>query len=106
MAKLPLVAACLLLAVGPATGSLIETTSTGLVTYQFDGATVHDAPDTCEGVLTASERFEVLLGNTSDGMLVPGDDEIDHFILDVDSSDVGDRVFVYVSIPVQLLQSR
>lgn len=104
VAKLTLLASVLILAVGPAAGSLIETTSGGAVTYQFDAETFHDAPDTCEGVLGAIESFAVPMDGSADGIVVPVEDEVDHFILTVAPEVVGDRVFVSVGTPVMSVE--
>lgn len=85
-----------LLSVAPATGSLIESTSDGIVTYQFDGDAHHDAPDTCS---EASSEFAVPYGNTTDGMLVPVEDKADHFVVPVNQSLVGSRITISVFDP-------
>ncbi len=73
--------------------SLIEDASGGAVAYQFDAGTFHDAPDTCEGALA---DWQVALGNTTQGMLVPVEDEADHIVFLVAPEDVGSRVTVAV----------
>ncbi len=89
-----LVVAALMLLV-PASGSLIENSTGGLVTYQFDGDSFHDAADTCEDAM--SEHL-LALGQRSEGWLVPGDDETDHFLLAVAPEDVGQRLRIDVGV--------
>lgn len=94
---LRLLAIALLLAVAPVAGSLIESESSGVVTYQFDGDTFHDAPDTCEELLANSHDFSIPMDNSTDGMVVPGDDEIDYFKVAIDPSQIGERVLIFVA---------
>jgi hypothetical protein len=86
------VATVLLLA--PASASLAEDSTAGFVSYQFDGGTHHDAPDRCA---QAAPTWELPLGGTTDGLLVPPDDLADHFVLEVTDSAVGKRLSVEAS---------
>lgn len=90
MVSRTLVAVALLMT-ATASASLIEETTDGAVTYQFDGGTTHDAPDRCED---ADAAFAVPLGNSTSGTLVPVDDEADHYVVDVDRSLVGSRITI------------
>lgn len=85
-------AACLLLLsflAWPSTASTVEDASQGVVSYQFDGDTHHDAPDSCAA---ADPAWGFPLGSSTDGMLAPPDDVADAFVVDVPASDIGTRV--------------
>lgn len=73
--------------------SLLEDVSGGAVSYQFDGSSHHDAPDACGA---ASRQWELPLGGSTDGLLVPADDLADSFVLDVPATGVGRRLSVTV----------
>lgn len=80
----------------PATASTLEEATVGVVAYQFDGATFHDAPDGC-GEADAAWSLDV--GGEADGLLVPPDDVRDAFVVDVPRSLVGHRVGLAVAEP-------
>jgi hypothetical protein len=88
----PRAAACLLflsLLAWPSTASTLEQVSQGVVSYQFDGDTHHDAPDRCDH---ASSSWALPLGNSTDGLLAPPDDFADVFVVDVPAGLVGTRL--------------
>lgn len=107
MRRLVAVAALLLLA-GPASASLIESTTSSLlesspvdppvdhVHYQADAGTEFDAPDTCEDVLASELAFDLPVGGEIDGLLVPVDDEVDHYRVPIGQELVGGRLTVSV----------
>ena len=123
MRRLVAVAALLLLA-APASGSLLESTTEGLlgpalgpvlsdptvgpalqespvpvpdrIHYQADAGTEHDAPDTCEDVLASDLPFDLPVSTSLDGLLVPVDDEVDHYRVPIGQELVGGRVTVSV----------
>lgn len=68
--------------------SLVEETSGGAVSYQFDADTHHDAPDMCKQV---GPEWTIPADNRTDGILVPLDDESDHYILNLTEDDLGGR---------------
>ena len=80
----------------PATGSTLEDASAGFVSYQFDGDTAHDAPDTCAA---ASPEWRLESGSMTDGLLLPPDDHADVYVLDVPRSDLGKRLDLDVLQP-------
>lgn len=80
----------------PVSASLVERSTSGLVAYQFDAGTHHDAPDDCPAALAAGMGFPVSWTNETRGVLVPGDDASDLFALDVDPSMVGGRFTVSI----------
>lgn len=95
---LPLAAFVLLLSAWPASASLLEDATGEFVAYQFDGATTHDAPDTCA---RADARWSLPLGGSTDGLLVPPDDAADVFVIDVPPQQVGSRLALHLSEAVQ-----
>ena len=78
----------------PANASLLEQSTGSVVAYQFDGGTHHDAPDSCD---RSSPAWSAPVGAVTTGMLVPGDDHSDVYVLDVPADAVGDRISVRVS---------
>jgi hypothetical protein len=78
----------------PVHAGMVEEASDGMVSYQFDAGTHHDAPDGCGD---AHANWSLPLGGTIGGMLVAGDDEVDAYVLDLPASAVGERVTVHVS---------
>jgi hypothetical protein len=78
----------------PGQASQVEEATGGELAYQFDAGTHHDAPDACAD---ASAAWSVPLGGSAEGMLVAGDDEADHFVLDIPTAAVGTRVQVTLS---------
>lgn len=95
--RTPLLVVSLLFVLAPASGSLVEDATGGAVSYQFDDDGHHDAPDTCGD---ATEDHALFLGERTDGLLVPVEDEADHFLLTVNASTVGERVRVD-AVPAQ-----
>jgi hypothetical protein len=94
---LALVAAALVAAaLTPATASTVEQATVGVVAYQYDGDTYHDAPDGCGD---ASPTWSVAVGSSTDGILVPPDDERDAYVVDVPPSLVGHRLHLGVTEP-------
>ena len=87
---MPLLALALL---WPASASTLEDATTGVVAYQFDGDSHHDAPDTCE---SGSPEWSVPLEGSADGLLVAPDDMADVFLLDVPRSAVGSPLLLSV----------
>lgn len=75
----------------PASGSLLEDLSGERVSYQFDGETHHDAPDACE---ESDPLWSFAAGQSTDGMLLPPDDNSDVFRMDVAPDQVGQRIVV------------
>lgn len=75
----------------PASASLLEEVSDGEVSYQFDGATHHDAPDACD---EADPAWGFAAGTSTDGLLLPPDDMSDVFVMDVAPEQVGHRLKV------------
>lgn len=90
------VAALLLLAASavPVHASLAQDVSGHAVSYQFDGGSHHDAPDACQ---EAGAQWSAPVGGATDGLLVPGDDMSDVFVLDVPPALLGQRVEVAVA---------
>ena len=78
----------------PASASLLERSTRGIVSYQFDAGTHHDAPDTCED---ANATWSAPIGAVTTGLLVPGDDQSDVYVLEVPADAVGDRLVVRVA---------
>lgn len=66
------------------------------VHVQADAGTEYDAPDTCEEALASDLAFELAVGGELDGLLVPVDDEADHYRVPIGQELVGDRVTVSV----------
>lgn len=91
-----LLAMVALLAALPASASTLESATGGLVSYQFDGDTHHDAPDLCEG---AGAAWRLPYDGRTDGLLVPPDDLSDAFVLEVPASGVGQRLRLAVEVP-------
>ena len=88
----PRAAACLLLLsflAWPSTASTLEAASGGVVSYQFDGDNHHDAPDACA---EAGPEWALSINNVTDGLLLPPDDFVDAFVIDVPASEVGTRL--------------
>lgn len=73
----------------PVKASMAEDYTGSSVSYQFDGDTTHDAPDTCAH---ASSAWSFPLGSSTDGLIAPPDDIADVFVVDVPTSRVGDRI--------------
>jgi hypothetical protein len=123
MRRLVAVASLLLLA-APASASLLESTTEGLlgpvlgpvladptvapvleqspvpveghVHYQADAGTEFDAPDSCEALLASDLPFDLPVGSALDGLLVAADDEVDHYRVPIGQELVGGRVTVSV----------
>lgn len=76
------------LATWPSSASTLEDANHA-ISYQFDGQTGHDAPDTCE---RAADAWALPIGNRTDGLLVPPDDMSDVFVMDVAPHQVGMRI--------------
>jgi hypothetical protein len=116
--------AALLLITAPASASLLETTSaavlgpaapvtdpvaeaasdaTGVpidldhIHLQADAGTEYDAPDSCEEVAASALPFDLPVGAALDGLLVPGDDEVDHYRVPIGQELVGGRVTLNVA---------
>lgn len=75
----------------PANASTVEEATDHFVSYQFDGATTHDAPDLCTD---AGADWTLPVGAATDGMLVAPDDVSDVFVVDVAPSLKGQRLHV------------
>jgi hypothetical protein len=75
-----------------ASASLIED-QTG-VHYQADGGVDRDAPDTCP--LLDPERILAIGGNSTKGIMVPGDDVSDFYNTPTGADLVGQRVYVRI----------
>lgn len=80
----------------PAHASTVEEATVGVVAYQFDGNTYHDAPDGCGD---ASPTWSVAVGSETDGILAPPDDVRDAFVVDVPDRLVGHRLQLGVTDP-------
>jgi hypothetical protein len=80
----------------PASASTLEGTTAGVVAYQFDGGSHHDAPDMCG---SAGAEWALPLEGSTDGLLVPPDDMADVFLLDVPRSSVGSTLLLSVLQP-------
>ena len=80
----------------PVHASTIEEATVGVVAYQFDGDTYHDAPDGCGA---ADARWSVAPDTSTDGLLAPPDDVRDAFVVDVPPALVGHRLALGVSEP-------
>ncbi|MHB1261798.1 MAG: hypothetical protein ACYC2H_08795 [Thermoplasmatota archaeon] len=104
MRRLVAVAAFALLA-APASASLLESTTADLlegapvdhIHYQADAGTEFDAPDTCDDVLASELPFDLAVGSSLDGFLVPVDDEVDHYRVPIGQELVGGRVTLTVA---------
>lgn len=79
------VVAAILLASAPANASFVEENTP--LAYQADGTGHHDAPDTCQ----AGPTFRP---SQNTGLVVPSDDERDHYALPITSDHVGERVIL------------
>lgn len=77
----------------PANASLLEDLSGGAVAYQFDADNHHDAPDACAD---ADVAWSLPVDGAVDGMLVPGEDSSDVFVVDVPPVLVGGRLTIGV----------
>lgn len=112
--------AALLLFAGPASASLLESTTSAVLGpvasdptlapvleaspvpvedhlhYQMDAGTEFDAPDSCAHVLASELPFDLAVGGDVDGLLVPVDDEVDHYRVPIGEELVGSRVTVSV----------
>lgn len=88
---LGLLTVSLILVLAHASGSLVEESTGGVVTYQFDAGSHSDAADLCAD---AAAEHALPLNNRTDGWMVLGDDEADHFVLHVQASEVGQRLLV------------
>src|SRR5687768_14750911 len=83
----PVAVAALLLLAAPGSASLLESTTSDALEptpidhlhYQADAGTEHDAPDTCGDALASALPFDLPVGGGLDGLLVPVDDEVDHY---------------------------
>jgi hypothetical protein len=84
---------------GPTDGSTIEEATSHFVSYQFDGASHHDAPDGCS---EAHGEWSTTIGATTDGMLVAPDDVSDVFVLDVPAAQRGQRLVVALTEPSEV----
>lgn len=91
---LAILSATAVLLLAPASASLVEDSTAGFVSYQFDGDTHHDAPDLCAN---AAPAWSLPLGGATDGLLVPPDDLSDHYVLEVTGPAVGKRISVDVA---------
>lgn len=75
----------------PVSGSTLEDATGGFVAYQFDGASRHDAPDSCP---RADAQWSATPIGSTDGVLVAPDDVADVFVLDVAEDLRGTRINV------------
>src|SRR5687768_11589897 len=120
MRRLVAVAALLLLA-APTSASLLEATTSVLlgpvvsdpvvgpvldespvpvpehIHYQADAGTEFDAPDSCEDLLASELPFDLPVGSDLDGLLLPVDDEVDHYRVPIGQELVGGRVTLTVA---------
>lgn len=83
----------------PATASLLEQATSGVVAYQFDGSSHHDAPDGCTA---ADPAWSLAVGETTDGILVPPDDVADVYVVEVPRKLVGSRLAFSVDDPTHV----
>ncbi len=63
---------------------------------QADAGTEYDAPDSCADALASDLPFDLPVGGDLDGMLVPVDDEVDHYRVAIGQELVGGRVTLVV----------
>jgi hypothetical protein len=80
----------------PVHASTVEEATVGVVAYQFDGNTFHDAPDGCGD---ADPAWSLAVGSSTDGILAPPDDSRDAFVVDVPDDMVGHRLHLGVTDP-------
>lgn len=86
MRRIAIACVVLLLAAGAQASKIEDATG---VKYQYDGGTHGDASDICE-----DPSPTLPLGNETEGLLVPVDDPLDNYGLQIGEADVGDPVTV------------
>lgn len=86
---------------GPVADLVSDTTGVPIdldhVHLQADAGTAYDAPDDCAGALASAEPFDLPVGAGLDGLLVPVDDEVDHYRVPIGQDLVGRSVTVHVA---------